>query len=161
LKGAREFFTTVAKMRWAILTVASVLALGYVMNLSGETTTIGVWIAGAGTAFAFLSPVLGWLGVAVTGSDTSSNALFATLQVAAGKSAGINTTLLVAGNSAGGVMGKMISPQSLTIAATAVGMIGKESEIFRKVVLWSLGLLLILCALVYLQSTPLLSWMVV
>jgi len=161
LKGAREFFTTVVKMRWAILTVASVLALGYVMNLSGETTTIGVWIAGAGTAFAFLSPVLGWLGVAVTGSDTSSNALFATLQVAAGKSAGINTTLLVAGNSAGGVMGKMISPQSLTIAATAVGMIGKESEIFRKVVLWSLGLLLALCVLVYLQSTPLLSWMVV
>ena len=161
LKGAREFVTTVAKMRWAILTVASVLALGYVMNLSGETTTIGVWIAGAGTAFAFLSPVLGWLGVAVTGSDTSSNALFATLQVAAGKSAGINTTLLVAGNSAGGVMGKMISPQSLTIAATAVGMIGKESEIFRKVVLWSLGLLLLLCVLVYLQSTPLLSWMVV
>ncbi len=161
MKGAREFVTTVVKMRWAILTVASVLGLGYVMNLSGETTTIGVWIAGAGTAFAFLSPVLGWLGVAVTGSDTSSNALFATLQVAAGKSAGIDTTLLVAGNSAGGVMGKMISPQSLTIAATAVGMIGKESEIFRKVVLWSLGLLLLLCVLVYLQSTPLLSWMVV
>lgn len=161
LTGAREFVTTVVKMRWAIVTVASVLALGYVMNLSGETTTIGVWIAGAGTAFAFLSPVLGWLGVAVTGSDTSSNALFATLQVAAGKSAGIDTTLLVAGNSAGGVMGKMISPQSLTVAATAVGMIGKESEIFRKVVLWSLGLLLLLCLLVYLQSTPLLSWMVV
>ena len=148
-------------MRWAILTVASVLALAYVMNLSGQTTTIGVWIAGAGAAFAFLSPVLGWLGVAVTGSDTSSNALFATLQVAAGKSAGIDTTLLVAANSSGGVMGKMISPQNLTIAATAVGMIGKESEIFRKVVLWSLGLLLALCVLVYLQSTPLLSWMVV
>lgn len=161
VKGAREFVTTVVKMRWAILTVASVLALAYVMNLSGQTTTIGVWIAGAGAAFAFLSPVLGWLGVAVTGSDTSSNALFATLQVAAGKSAGIDTTLLVAANSSGGVMGKMISPQNLTIAATAVGMIGKESEIFRKVVLWSVGLLLALCVLVYLQSTPLLSWMVV
>jgi lactate permease len=148
-------------MRWAILTVVTVLALAYVMNLSGQTTTIGLWIAGAGAAFAFVSPILGWLGVAVTGSDTSSNALFATLQVAAGKSAGIDTTLLVAANSSGGVMGKMISPQNLTIAATAVGMIGKESEIFRKVVLWSVGLLLVLCVLVYLQSTPVLSWMVV
>jgi lactate permease len=148
-------------MRWAILTVVTVLALAYVMNLSGQTTTIGLWIAGAGAAFAFVSPILGWLGVAVTGSDTSSNALFANLQVAAGKSAGIDTTLLVAANSSGGVMGKMISPQNLTIAATAVGMIGKESEIFRKVILWSVGLLLVLCVLVYLQSTPVLSWMVV
>jgi lactate permease len=161
LKGSRELVTTVVKMRWAILTVVTVLALAYVMNLSGQTTTIGLWIAGAGAAFAFVSPILGWLGVAVTGSDTSSNALFATLQVAAGKSAGIDTTLLVAANSSGGVMGKMISPQNLTIAATAVGMIGKESEIFRKVVLWSVGLLLVLCVLVYLQSTPVLSWMVV
>jgi lactate permease len=161
LKGSRELVTTVVKMRWAILTVVTVLALAYVMNLSGQTTTIGLWIAGAGAAFAFVSPILGWLGVAVTGSDTSSNALFANLQVAAGKSAGIDTTLLVAANSSGGVMGKMISPQNLTIAATAVGMIGKESEIFRKVILWSVGLLLVLCVLVYLQSTPVLSWMVV
>ena len=161
VKAGKEFVTTVVKMRWAILTVASVLALAYVMNLSGQTATIGVWIAGAGAAFAFFSPILGWLGVAVTGSDTSSNALFAGLQVAAGKGAGIDTTLLVAANSSGGVMGKMISPQNLTIAATAVGMIGKESEIFRKVLLWSLGLLLALGVLVFLQSTPILSWMVV
>jgi lactate permease len=154
-----EFAATVVRMRWAILTVASVLALAYVMNLSGQTVTIGTWIAGSGAAFAFLSPILGWLGVAVTGSDTSSNALFATMQVAAGKGAGIDTTLLVAANSSGGVLGKMISPQNLTIAATAVGMIGREAEIFRKVLLWSLGLLLVLCVLVFLQSTAVLSWM--
>lgn len=160
-KAAAEFGRMLHTMRWAILTVASVLALAYVMNFSGQTITIGKWIAAAGGAFAFLSPILGWLGVALTGSDTSSNALFATMQVAAGKGAGINQTLLVAANSSGGVMGKMISPQNLTIAATAVGMIGKEAEILRKVLFWSLGLLLVLCVLVYLQSTPLLSWMVV
>jgi lactate permease len=159
--GAGELGRLLVTMRWAILTVASVLALAYVMNLSGQTITIGTWVAAAGGAFAFLSPILGWLGVALTGSDTSSNALFATMQVTAGKTAGIDPTLLVAANSSGGVLGKMISPQNLTIAATAVGMIGKEAEIFRKVLFWSLGLLLVLCVLIFLQSTPVLSWMVV
>lgn len=154
-----EFGGVVRRMRYAIVTVSSVLALAYVMNLSGQTITIGKWIAGAGAAFAFLSPVLGWLGTAVTGSDTSANALFATLQQTAGKQAGIDPTLLVSANTAGGVLGKMVSPQNLTIAAIAVGMQGRESEILRKVVLWSLGLLLALCVLVYLQSTPVLSWM--
>lgn len=157
--AARELGAVVVRMRTALLTVASVLALAYVMNLSGQTVSIGKWMAGAGAAFAFLSPILGWLGVAVTGSDTSSNALFATLQVTAGQNAGIDPTLLVAGNSSGGVLGKMISPQNLTIAATAVGLVGREADIFRKVVLWSLGLLLVLCVLIYLQSTPVLSWM--
>ncbi|HWC21239.1 MAG TPA: L-lactate permease [Flexivirga sp.] len=151
----REFVETGVKLRFAFLTVASVLGLAYVMNLSGQTVTIGTWIAGTGAAFAFLSPILGWLGTAVTGSDTSANALFATLQQTAGKKAGIDPTLLVAGNSAGGVVGKMISPQNLTIAAVAVGLVGRESDIFRKVILWSLGLLVIVCLLVGLQSTVL------
>lgn len=149
----------VYKMRWSILTVASVLSLAYVMNQAGQTITIGTWIAGAGAAFAFFSPVLGWLGTAVTGSDTSANALFATLQQAAGQKAGIDPTLLVAANTSGGVVGKMISPQNLTIAATSVGLLGRESEIFRKVILWSVGLLIVLCLLVGLQSTVL-SWMI-
>jgi len=149
----------VVKMRYSILTVASVLALAYVMNQSGQTITIGTWIAGAGAAFAFLSPVLGWLGTAVTGSDTSANALFATLQQTAATKAGIDPTLLVAANTAGGVVGKMISPQNLTIAATAVGLAGRESDIFRKVIWWSIGLLIALCLLVGLQSTVL-SWMI-
>ncbi len=153
-----EFTETAVKLRYAALTVASVLALAYVMNLSGQTITIGTWIAGTGAAFAFLSPVLGWLGTAVTGSDTSANALFATLQQTAADGAGIDPKLLVAANSSGGVVGKMISPQNLTIAATAVGLIGKESEIFRKVIGWSLGLLAVTCLLVGLQSTVL-SWM--
>ncbi|WP_080796460.1 L-lactate permease [Corynebacterium pacaense] len=146
------------KMRFSILTVASVLSLAYVMNQSGQTITIGHWIAGTGAAFAFLSPILGWLGTAVTGSDTSANALFATLQQAAAEKAGIDPTLLVAANTSGGVVGKMISPQNLTIAATAVGLINKESEIFRKVIWWSLGLLAAMCLIVGLQSTVL-SWM--
>ena len=157
-KWAKEFGESAIKLRFAFLTVASVLALAYVMNLSGQTITIGTWIAGTGTAFAFLSPILGWLGTAVTGSDTSANALFATLQQTAGQKAGIDPTLLVASNSSGGVVGKMISPQNLTIAATSVGLLGRESDIFRKVVLWSLGLLALMCMLVGLQATVL-SWM--
>ena len=158
-KAAGEFAATAVKLRFAFLTVASVLALAYVMNLSGQTTTIGTWIAGTGAFFAFLSPILGWLGTAVTGSDTSANALFATLQQTAAQKAGIDPSLLVAANTSGGVVGKMISPQNLTIAATAVGVVGRESDLFRRTVLWSIGLLLVLCVLVFLQSTPVLAWM--
>ncbi|TGD10979.1 L-lactate permease [Brevibacterium sp. S111] len=149
----------VVKMRFSILTVGSVLALAYVMNLSGQTITIGTWIAGTGAFFAFLSPILGWLGTAVTGSDTSANALFATLQQTAAHEAGLNPLLLVGANSSGGVLGKMVSPQNLTIAATAVGLLGKEASIFRRVIGWSLGMLVLMCLLVGLQSTVL-SWMV-
>ena len=158
-RAVRELGATAVKLRWAFLTVAAVLALAYVMNLSGQTTTIGTWIAGTGAAFAFLSPMLGWLGTAVTGSDTSANALFATLQQTAAQHAGINEHLLVAANTSGGVVGKMISPQNLTIAATAVGIVGRESDLIRRTILWSLGLLLALCVLVFLQSTPILGWM--
>ena len=156
----KELIATLVKLRFAILTVASVLGLAYVMNLSGQTLTIGVWLAaGTGSFFAFLSPILGWVGTAVTGSDTSANALFGTLQQQAGLQAGIDPALLVAANTSGGVVGKMISPQNLAIAATSVGLLGRESEIFRKMIFWSLGLLLFLCILVYGQST-FLSWMV-
>ncbi|WP_018156396.1 L-lactate permease [Demetria terragena] len=155
---AKEFADSAVKLRFAFLTVASVLALAYVMNLSGQTITIGTWIAGTGAAFAFLSPILGWLGTAVTGSDTSANALFATLQQTAAEKAGLDPTLLVASNTSGGVVGKMISPQNLTIAATSVGLLGRESDIFRRVVLWSVALVIVMCLLVGLQSTVL-SWM--
>ena len=157
--AAREYYMTAYKLRWAFLTVASVLALAYVMNQSGQTLTIGHWIAGTGAFFAFLSPVLGWLGTAVTGSDTSANALFATLQQAAAERAGLDPTLLVAANTSGGVVGKMISPQNLTIAATAVGILGREGDLFRYLIRWSLGMILFMCVLVYLQSTPVLGWM--
>lgn len=155
----RAYGRTLHQLRWAILTVAAVLALAYVMNLSGQTSTIGHWIAAAGSGLAFLSPVLGWLGVAVSGSDTSANALFGTLQVTAARSSGLNPELLAAANSSGGVLGKMISPQNLAIAAAATGLGGREAELLRKVVGWSLLLLLVMCGLVYLQSTSLLAWM--
>jgi lactate permease len=158
--AVRTYGRTLAQLRSAILTVMSVLALGFVMNESGQTQTLGLWLAGAGALFALLSPVLGWLGVAVTGSDTSSNSLFGALQVSAASSAHLSPTLLAAANSSGGVLGKMISPQNLAIAAGAVGLDGREGEIFRRVIGWSLVFLALMCALVYLQSTPLLSWMV-
>ena len=107
------------------------------------------------------SPVVGWIGVAVTGSDTSANSLFGLLQTTAATQTGISPYLLAVANTSGGVLGKMISPQNLAIAAAVVGMEHKESALFRKVIWWSLGLLLGMCVLVYLQSTPVLGWMVV
>jgi lactate permease len=160
-RALRVYGRTLNQLKWAILTVAAVLALAYVMNFSAQTLTLGQWIAGAGGILAFLSSIIGWLGVAVTGSDTSSNALFGGLQVQAAQEAGLNPTLLSAANSSGGVLGKMISPQNLAIGAAAVGLAGQEGDLFRKVLGWSLVLLLIMCVIVLLQSTAILSWMVV
>jgi lactate permease len=152
---------TLVQLRTAIPTVMAVLALAYVMNDSGQTLTLGGLLAGTGGFFAVLSPVLGWLGTAVTGSDTSSNSLFGALQVTAARGAGLDPVLLAAANSSGGVLGKMISPQNLAIAASAVAMSGREGEILRRVLLWSVVFLAGMCVLVYLQSTPVLGWMVV
>ncbi len=158
-RTARTWLTTVGELKWAILTVASVLALAYVMNASGQTTSIGLFVAGAGAALAFLSPVLGWFAVAVTGSDTSANALFGSLQVTAAQGAGLPPELLASANSSGGVLGKMLSPQNLTIAAAAVKLDGQEGVLLRKVIGWSLGMLLVLSTLIALQATPVLGWM--
>jgi lactate permease len=159
-RAVKAYGTTLHQLRFAIITVMVVLALAFVMNLSGQTITLGTWMAGAGGAFALLSPILGWLGVAVTGSDTSSNSLFGALQVAAANQAGLSDVLMAASNSSGGVLGKMISPQNLAIAAAAVGMDGKEGDIFRRVIAWSLVFLAVLCVLSALQSSDVLSWMV-
>jgi lactate permease len=159
-RALRIYGATLNQLKTAIVTVMAVLSLAYVMNLSGETITLGTWAAGAGGFFAFLSPLLGWLGTAVTGSDTSSNSLFGLLQVTAAKNAHLNATLMAASNSSGGVCAKMISPQNLAIGAAAVGMAGQEGELFRKVIGWSLLLILLLCVLAYFQSVSVLSWMV-
>lgn len=161
MRALRIYGQTLNQLKWATLTVATVLALAYVMNFSAQTLTLGQWIAGAGGVLAFLSSIIGWLGVAVTGSDTSSNSLFGALQVQAANEAGLNPTLLAAANSSGGVLGKMISPQNLAIGAAAVGLAGQEGDLFRKVLGWSLILLLVMCVIVLLQSLPILSWMVV
>lgn len=157
----KEIGVVAYKMRWTAVTIALVLALAFVMNYSGQTVAIGEYVASLGVAYAFLAPVLGWVGTAVTGSDTSANALFSKLQVTAaehlqeGGMSGAHPELMLAANTTGGVVGKMISPQSLAIAATSVNMEGKESEIFKSVLGWSFILLLAICALVFLQATVL------
>jgi lactate permease len=159
-RALRVAHDTVVRLRPAIVVVTAVLALAYVVNQSGQTLTLGLWAAGAGSFYAFLAPVIGWLGVAVTGSDTSSNALFGAVQVTAADHTGIPEKLLAASNASGGVLGKMISAQHLAIAAAAVGIARHEGALFRRVVGWSIVLLLVVSALVYLQSTPALDWMV-
>ena len=158
---AGVFGKTVKSLAFTIVTVSSVLAIAYIMNGSGMTISLGSALAAAGVAFAALSPVLGWLGVAITGSDTSSNALFGGMQVAAAKGVWpgslAHEILMATSNSTGGVMGKMISPQSLSVAAAATGMLNQEGEIFRKVVGWSILLLAIFAVLVVLQSTVLIG----
>ena len=159
-RALKTYAETYVELSSAIITVMAVLALAYVMNLSGQTASLGVWLAGTGSAFALLSPILGWIGTAVTGSDTSSNSLFGALQVQAAAKANLDPVLMAASNSSGGVLGKMVSPQNLAIAAAAVAMAGQEGVIFRKVIGWSLLMLVLMCVLVGLQSTPVLDWMV-
>ena len=139
----------------------AVLALAYVMNTSGQTLTLGGLLAGAGGFFAVLSPVLGWLGVAVTGSDTSSNSLFGALQVTAARGAGLDPILLAAANSSGGVLGKMISPAEPGDRGVGGGHERPRGGDPPQGALWSIVFLAGMCVLVYLQSTPVLSWMVV
>jgi len=158
-RAVRAWGRMVVQLRYAIVTVCAVLGLAYVMNLSGQTATLGEWVAGAGAAFAFLSPLIGWFGTAVTGSDTSTNALFGGLQVVAAHRTGLSPTLLAAANSSGGVMAKMVSPQNLAIAAAAVGLHGREGDILRRVLPWSIGLVLVMGLVVLLQS-GILSFMV-
>jgi lactate permease len=159
LRALRIYAQTLAQIKWALVTVMTVLAIAYVMNMSGQTITLGTWAAGAGGFFAFLSPLIGWFGTAVTGSDTSTNSLFGGLQVAAAKQSGLSPTLLAAANSSGGVLAKMVSPQNLAIGAAAVGLAGREGDVFRKVIGWSVVLVLLMAVLVLLQS-GVLSFMV-
>ncbi|AKE41656.1 L-lactate transport [Corynebacterium kutscheri] len=151
----------VVKLRWAALTIAAVMGLAYVMNMSGQTAAIGAFLAATGAVFPLLSPILGWLGTWVTGSATSGNALFSQMQSATASQVGVEPTLLVAANTSGAALGKMVSPQTLTIAANAVSMENGESKIMAQAWKYSIGLLAVLCILVYLQSTPVLGWMVV
>jgi lactate permease len=120
------------QLAFSLLTMVCVLALAFVMNYSGATVTLGQAFAMAGVVFPFFSSLLGWLGVFLTGSDTSSNALFGNLQVVTANSLGLNPALMAASNSAGGVMGKMISLTSLAVAVAATGMArSEEARLFR------------------------------
>ncbi|MDJ0376955.1 L-lactate permease [Cryobacterium sp. PH31-L1] len=159
-RGLAIYWQTLVQLRWTIVTVTSVLSLSFVMNLSGQTNSLGVALATTGAFFAVLSPVIGWLGVALTGSDTSSNSLFGQLQVSAANQTGLSPVLMAAANSSAGVLGKMLSVQNLAVAAAAVGMAGEEGTLFRKLIGWSLALLVLITVLIVLQSTPVLGWMV-
>ena len=163
-----ELGRNAAKMKFSALTIGLVVALAYVMGDSGQTLALGLFVAGAGALYPFLAPILGWIGTYVTGSDTSANLLFSNLQSSVGTQIGTGSHLgtetmrglLVGTGGAGGVVGKMISPQSLTIAATAIGLAGGESVILRNIFKYSIVLLVMMCILAGLMSTPVLSWLV-
>ncbi|HEX7538454.1 MAG TPA: L-lactate permease, partial [Dermatophilaceae bacterium] len=159
-KGARIYKEGVYALRWTIVTVCLMLALAYVMNLSGQTTTLGVALAATGGLFAVLSPVIGWIGTALTGSDTSSNALFGQLQVSAAHQSGLSPVLMTVSNSTSGALGKMVSLQNLAVAAAAASLAGGENILFRKMLWPSLALLALLAGFIFLQSTSVLGWMV-
>ena len=139
-EGIDTFGKTLVELKRPILSIGFVLAFAFVENFSGMSTTLAMLLAGTGAAFPFFSPFLGWLGVFLTGSDTSSNALFCSLQATTAHQIGVSSTLLVAANTTGGVAGKMISPQSIAVACAATGLIGKEADLFRFTVRQSLAL---------------------
>jgi lactate permease len=157
--AARLFGATLRSLRAPLVTVAAVLGFAYIGNASGMTTTMGMALAGTGRLFPLLSPVLGWLGVFMTGSDTSANAVFGRLQAVSAERIGMDPLLAVAANASGGVTGKMISPQSIAVACAATGLVGNESGLFRFTVRHSLAMVALVGILTWLQATVL-GWMV-
>lgn len=152
------FGRTIKQLVFPICTIAMILGLAYIMNYSGMSSTLGLAFTATGAFFPFFSPVLGWLGVFLTGSDTSANALFGSMQKTAAEQIGVDPNLTVAANSSGGVTGKMISPQSISVATAATGLVGEEGTIFRFTLLHSLAMLLCMSLLTFAQAYTL-SWM--
>ncbi len=146
------FAETVTSLIKPIFTIGLVLGFAFIANYSGLSSTLGLAFAATGALFPFFSPFLGWLGVFLTGSDTSSNALFANLQAVTANQIGVNPVLTVAANTTGGVTGKMISPQSIAVACAAVGLVGKESDLFRFTVKHSLLFAVIIGLITYIQA---------
>jgi lactate permease len=157
--GIAVFKETLLELAKPILTISLVLGFAFIANYSGVSSTLALAIASTGQLFPFFSPVLGWLGVFLTGSDTSSNALFSSLQSITARQVGVSDVLMVAANTTGGVTGKMISPQSIAIACAAVGIAGRESELLRFTVKWSIFFLAIICVINYVQAYYL-TWMI-
>ena len=156
---AKTFAETCKEIALPLVTVMSVLALSNIANYSGMMLAMAATLAKTGATFHFLSPVLGWLGVFITGSDTASNNLFGPLQYETANSAAMDPVLALAANASGGVTGKMISPQSIAVACAAVGLAGKESDLFRFTIKHSFILLFIICVITFLQSN-ILSFMI-
>ncbi|GAB3998765.1 lactate permease LctP family transporter [Spirosoma daeguense] len=158
-QGLQVFGATLHQLRFPILTVAAVLGFAYIMNDSGITLTLADVLANTGVMFPFFAPVLGWLGVFITGSDTSANALFSKLQYATAESISVDPVVTVGANVSGGVVGKMISPQSIAVAAAAGNLVGQESQLFRFTVKHSFILLAFICVITLAQAYVF-KWMI-
>jgi lactate permease len=148
----KTYLHTLKRVRFSLLTIAAMLALGFTTRYSGSDSTMGLAFASTGWMFPFFSPLLGWLGVALTGSDTSSNVLFGNLQVVSAQQIGMNPILAAASNSSGGVMGKMIDAQSIVVASVATNQHGQEGVILRYVFWHSLVLACLVGIVVFLQA---------
>lgn len=152
------FGRTIKMLVYPICTIAMILGLAYIMNYSGMSSTLGLAFTATGAAYPFFAPFLGWLGVFLTGSDTSANALFGSMQKTTAQQLGLDPNLMVASNSSGGVCGKMISPQSISVATAATGLVGQESTIFRFALPHSIAMIIIIGIITYLQAYVL-HWM--
>jgi lactate permease len=152
------FGKTLWRLKTSLLTISAMMAIGYTTRYGGLDATMGLAFAGTGRLFPFFSPLLGWLGVALTGSDTSSNVLFGNLQQITANRLNFSPLLAAASNSSGGVMGKMIDAQSIVVAGVATGRKGGEGEILRYVFFHSIALAILVGLLVLLQAYVLTSW---
>lgn len=153
------FRDTLKNFKFALLTVTLVLGFAYLANYSGLSKTLGLALTYMGSAYAFIAPFIGWIGVFITGSDTSSNALFGKLQAVTAENLGINPVLTVASNSSGAVAAKMISPQSIAVATASVGLVGQEGELFRRTIAYSIGFGGFIGVISYIQAHYL-QWMI-
>lgn len=153
------YWSTLKQLRFPILTIASIVGFAFLANYSGMSITMGTALASTGILFPFFSPILGWLGVFLTGSDTSSNALFCKLQATSADSVGVDPVVTVSANASGGVTGKMASPQSIAVGAAAVGLVGKESTLFRFTLKHSFIMLAIISVVTCLQAYVF-TWMI-
>lgn len=158
-QGLRIFISTIKNLKYPIITIGAILGFASLFNDSGMISTLAKGLSSTGVLFPFFAPILGWLGVFITGSDTSSNALFGNLQAVTANSIGINPVVTVAANASGGVIGKMISPSSIAVAAAAGNLIGKESKLFRFTLKHSFILLFAVCFMV-LGHSYLFPWIV-
>ena len=158
-EAVKAFTETVGELKTPIYSIGMVLSFAFIANYSGMSATLALALAHTGHAFTFFSPFLGWIGVFLTGSDTSANALFAALQATTAQQIGVPEVLLVAANTSGGVTGKMISPQSIAIACAAVGLVGKESDLFRFTVKHSITFTVMIGIIITLQACVF-PWMI-
>jgi lactate permease len=149
---AKVYARTIYRVRFSLITIAAMLSLGYVTKFSGADATLGLALAHTGALYPFFGTLLGWLGVALTGSDTASNVLFGSLQTITAQKTGLSPVLMAAANSSGGVMGKMVDAQSIVVASTATNWYGHEGKILRYVFWHSIALASLVGILVFLQA---------